>query len=629
MMVRNSRTGLVAVWFFWLMFAARPAHAWDEAIDSVMYRSPDLPKARMAIVFPEQIKAPWLEALRRPEADYLCPAALTLAFAHRRGMKGLEAAVPALLEALDRPNQHPSVRLTIARTLIELDAREAADSLFRQAQSGDRGLRSEIEPALTRWDFAPARDVWLERLGQPDPSGDGLVLAARALGALGEKRAVPGLLDLVLSSRMAAPVRLEAAKALGVLRVSGLETDAKRLIADQTPRGMVARLAAASLLRHHQGEEAVRLLLGLARDAEPAVAAVALARLVELDPKLVVSDLAHFLANPDAKVRSFAVEVLFREPSVKHVGLLAERLNDPHPEVRVKARKSMHRLAATPDFQKAVIGQATRILAGSDWRGLDQAAILLGQLQHKPAARRLVELLTFDRPEVRVSAAWALRRVAVPETLPAALEHFRLAGGRGTRVPQIGGGGGGPPAPPGGGQARAPIGIGHAGPAFIMPPEALDQQLCQLAQFFGESRYRPADAALRQQIPRVGVALMPIETRAAAIWALGLIHEGKPVAEIDQALAGRLSDGGAPFRPPEHPHVRSMSAVTLGRMKAREMLPTLRSFYIVRKPSLDPVNNACGWAIEQLTGEIMPPAGTVEVPAESFKNWLQAFEPRP
>ncbi len=43
-------------------------------------------------------------------------------------------------------------------------------------------------------------------------------------------------------------------------------------------------------------------------------------------------------------------------------------------------------------------------------------------------------------------------------------------------------------------------------------------------------------------------------------------------------------------------------------MKAREALGTLRRFYQQKKPSLDPVNNACGWAIEQLTGEKVPPA---------------------
>jgi HEAT repeat protein len=342
----------------------------------------------------------------------------------------------------------------------------------------------------------------------------------------------------------------------------------------------------------------------LGRDAEPAVAAVALARLVEIDPKLVVADVKNLLANPDAKVRSTAVEVLFREPSEEHIRFLADRLNDPHPDVRVQARKAMHDLAPKADHRKAVIEQAMRILAGSDWRGLEQATILLGQLDHKPAAGRLVELLKFPRPEVLVSAAWGLRRLAVPETLPGALEYYRTA----------------LPPPPAEGEGN------QMAVAFTpMGWPQLDDQLSQLAQFFGESRYQPADAALRQTFPRHGVALGPIETRAAAIWALGLLHEGRPDAELVRGFLARLNDGGLA---PEHPHVRSMAAVTLGRMKAKESLASLRNRYRAQKPTLDPLNNACGWAIEQITGERMPPPGPEEVPAETFRNWLQHFEPQ-
>jgi hypothetical protein len=212
------------------LIAARPAFAWDEAIDSVMYRNPEVPAARKVIVFPEHIKTPWLEALKRPEAHYLCSASLTIALAHRRGMPGLETAVTRLLQALERPDLHPSARLAIVGTLIELDARQAADALFRLAQSGDQSLRQQIEPALARWDYKPARKVWLERVRRPEASNDGVLLAAKALGEVREPKAVPALLDLVFSPSVPTPVRLKAAKALGTIRVSGSEADAKRLI---------------------------------------------------------------------------------------------------------------------------------------------------------------------------------------------------------------------------------------------------------------------------------------------------------------------------------------------------------------------------------------------------------------
>jgi HEAT repeat protein len=96
------------------------------------------------------------------------------------------------------------------------------------------------------------------------------------------------------------------------------------------------------------------------------------------------------------------------------------------------------------------------------------------------------------------------------------------------------------------------------------------------------------------------------EGRAAAIWALGQIHEGKADDALSKALEARLNDTTS--MPPEDSRVRMMCALTLGRMKAKESLASLRRYFTAREPSLDLVNNACGWAVGQITGEPMPPA---------------------
>ncbi len=576
---------------------------------------------RAVTVYPKGLETMWLEALRRPEADYQRQAALIIALAHRHGIKGLEIAVAPLLETLERPDQHLSARLAVVRALIELDAREGAPRLFALSQSGNRDLRDLIEPVLARWDYRPMRAAWLERLGGERPgstpplASDGFLLAVRGLGMVREEKAIPALLDLVVSRRVSSPIRLEAARALAAIRTSGSEKDARQLISDAGTQGVVARLAAASLLRHHQGEDAVRFLQELASDPEPAVSVTALPRLLEIDPKLVVPALGHLLASYDAKVRSFAIEVLFRRAAgsdpgadgVEHLRLLADRLNDPHPELRVKARKALRELAAKAEYRERVIQQGMRIVAGADWRGQEQAALLLTQLDYKPVAPRFVTLLKSDRPEVMVAVGWGLRRLAVAETLPAALDYFKDMYQRLVRPEKA---------------------TGHR----PLPVEAADQQLSQLAQFFGQSRYREADAALRQLVPRfVRQPQIPAqgqpESRTAAIWALGLIYEGQPDQSLVKAFEGRLSDGGGFMIPPEHFLVRSMSAISLGRMKAKEALPTLRRYCPDRKPNTSLINNACGWAIEQLTGEIMPPPGTVEVRAEPFTNFLLHLEP--
>jgi HEAT repeat protein len=504
--------------------------------------------------------------------------------------------------ALEQPDQHPAVRLAAARTLIELDARETAPQLLRQAQSGGDGLRELVEPALARWNYEPARAVWLERIARPERDRGSLLLAIRGLATVREEKAIAGLRDLVITPTTPAPARLAAARALAVVRTAGFEADARRLLTESDP---VAHLAAAALLRHHAGDEAVGLLQALARNAEPTVVATALTRLLEIDPKLVISERDQLLANQDAEVRSLVVRAMIRQPSEEHLRLLGDRLDDLHPQVRTLARQGLRELAARPEFTDSINQQGMRLLAAPGWRGQEQAAILLAQLGYKPAAGRLVELLSSGRAEVFVAAAWGLRQLAVADTLPAA-HKFVQSPHWGVPMP--------------GGPRGAPM----------VPANAADEQLSQLAQFLGQERYKPADAALRRLIPREPGLLtsraLPLagpEARSAAIWALGRIHEGTPVPELVPALEGRLNDVNNPLGD-EAPHVRRMSAVALGRMKASGALDTLQSHWS-GKLTLDLVNNACGWAIAQIKGEVLPPPGTVEIRARD--GFLSPLEP--
>jgi HEAT repeat protein len=572
-----------------------------------MYHDPELPAPRTVTAFPEHLKPIWLEALRRPEADVVCKAAFTVTVAHRAGMNGLGSAASPLLDALERADARPAVRQAAARALVELDARDRAARLFAAAQAGGHDLRAVIEPALARWDYRPARAVWLARLARPESAGNDLALAVRCLAAVREDKAAAGLRDMVLSRHTAGPLRLEAARALGSLRRSGLEEDARQL-AEAGSHDVLTRLAAAALLRHHQGADAVRRLQELARDAEPAVAAAALARLVEIDPQAVVGDLRKLFASPDAGVRSAAVEVLFRLPTGEHIAQLADRFNDPHPAVRTLARRHAYELGRQKAHRDAVLNAGMRLLGEPDWRGQEQAIILLTQLDHKRAADRFETLLDADRSEVFVAAGWGLRRLAVRDTLGPVFEYVRR-----TRE-----------------QLKNQQYVGHR-----TSLDAFDIQLCQLCQLLGKSRYRPADDLFQAMVERLRLtgktAYLGEETRAAAVWALGFIHEGKPLPALvhalaDPAPAGRLNDLGVPFRGDEDPRVRRMAALTLGRVKAKDALPSLRHFYPGRAGS-EPVGNACGWAIEQITGDkMLPPAGPVTVSPPALTTWLNAIE---
>jgi HEAT repeat protein len=563
-----------------LVLLALPARA-DDPIDSLMDRDPELPAPRAVTVFPKGLPAAWARALDRPEVDYRCQAALAIADARAKGMAGLGVTVPALVRELDRADQHPTARLAAAKALVALDAKPAAPSFVRLMAADDIDLREVIEPALAGWGYAPAGAVWLGRLEAP-PYRRPAVLAARGLAALKDPAAVPRLREVMMSPDAPAAARLEVAKAVGVIRTAGGEADADRLAADPTPKGMPGRLAAAWVLRHHTGAEAVRRLQALARDPEPAVAAVALARLTELDPSHVLPLLPAVLGSPDAVVRGVGVEVLRQRPDAARVAMLGDRLSDPHPDVRSAARLVLAELAGKGGFRPAVIRELDRALAGADWRGKEQAAVLAGKLGHTPAAGRLVERLADPRPEVGIAAAWALRELRVPGTYPAVLRHVEAS----------------------------------AGPGAVATVEA-DRRLTHLVQLVGAVRYAPADPFLRGLVPPAANARAGFRTRAAACWALGYLHEGRPDAELVRLFTGRLA--AVVPQDVEDPGVRRMSAVALGRMRAADAVGALRKYYIARRPSGDLPGNACGWALGQITGEPYPAPGVEQLPDA---NWF-------
>ncbi|MBO0696755.1 MAG: HEAT repeat domain-containing protein [Zavarzinella sp.] len=543
-----------------------------------MYADPDVPLARIVKVFPPRLIGLWLQALERSEDDLKCQAAAAIALARDRGMPGLEATVAPLLKALDRPEQHPTVRIAVAQALIALDTREVAPTLFTHLQTDGVEMRNVVDPALARWDYKPARAAWLERVEKAGIPRQSLLLAIRGLGTVREPKGVMRLRDLALSEKGDPIVRLEAARALGAIQTTGLEKDAERLAQEPGTAGNVAQLAAAAILRHHHSDEATKLLQRIAVESEPAAAVIALDGLLENDPGLVLGLLPKLTGSPDPGVRSRAVEAYRRRPAADHIPLVANLLDDPHPQVRIGARKALLVSAGRPEFRDGVLREATRHLATDHWRALEQATILLASLDHKPAAGRFVELLRFERPEVFVAAAWGLRKLAVAETLPAQLAEVERRWSRSQKLDAT------------------------------EPRTAIDLEVSQLAQSLGRARYAPAAPVLARFVPKqwnIGP-----ESRAAAIWALGLIHENAPPERLVDGLIDRLTDDSTTV--PEDLRVRRMAAVTLGRVKAKEAVTSLKKYY-PRKLTAEPFPNACGWALQQITGEPLPGSGTVDV----------------
>ena len=561
---------------FWAHFVAPSCFAQDEIIDSVMYADPKLPIAKLERVFPKRLLTLWLQALERPENEIKCQAAAAIGLAKRRGMPGLESTIEPLVRTLDLPDQNINVRLAVVQALITLDARHTAPRLFVHSQADGIDMRNLVEPCLARWDYAPIRAVWLERLNQPKPAGRGWLLAIEGLGTVKETKAAAKLRELALAPTVDSMSRLAAARALADLVTKSLEPDAESLAGGKVESGVLPQLVAATILRKHRGETAAKIQQRLALEAEPAAAVIALEGLLSDDPSRILPLLPRVLASSDAAVRARGIEAFRRIPRVDQIPAISKLMDDPNTLVRTSARKALVEVATKSEFGDLIREQAMGLLGGTSWRALEQAALLLATLDHKAAAPRLVELLQFNRPEVFVAAAWGLRKLAVPATFPGQLHEIEV------RLK------------------------GSQRPGADYPHAMIDRELVQLSQSLGLARYGPAGPILERFIRKSTAT--GAESRSAAIWALGYIHEKTAPPNLVEKLIERLMDDGLDA---EDPTVRGMSAIALGRMKAADASDVLRRYYS-GELTLALFPSQCGWAQEQITGEKMAISGTVK-----------------
>lgn len=552
-------------------------------LDFAMFGDPSIELPPVEYRFPEGVLSLWLAALESPEGDLKQEAQRTLAWAHARGLPGIEAAVGPMTKNLVE-DRRLIVRLTAAQALVALDARPSAQALFDRSQVDGLDMAQVAEPALGRWRFPPLIDVWRRRLRDARADRRRRLLAVRGLGEMRDEAAADDLLQIAVPASQPADFRLAAATALGQIRRSGLETVARRLLTRQPPPDIVDRLVAVRLVRSHDSPQAQSFLVEMAADDDSTVIAGALQRLLEVAPARIVPLAAPTLARGDVNVRRLVAQALFACPSAENVSLLAGLLADRNPNLRDDARKLLEKLAESPDWRPEVVRQGERMLDDARWTALEQSAVLLATLDVPAAWDRLIELLPHPRPEVYVAAAWGLRRLGVDQSLAPALEAARQRNER-----------------------RQELLLFQTG-----QPD-LDHQLAHLFELFGQKKYRPAESFLRSF---VGKDLTVPRARSAAIWSLGHLHENEPDAALVGALQQRISDIGMPL--PEHELVRRFSAVTLGRMKAAAALPTLELF---SEPGgiQSTVGYACAWSIERITGKpVTPPPTPIKYHSDFF-----------
>ena len=149
---------LLLCWLTVLCVTATALCAEEIRIDFVMERDPEIIPVPTVMVFSPKVLPLWLEALARPEAQMQRMAAEAIADAHAFDLPDIEKAKPGLIKIVSGDATNAAARFSAARTLIVMDAKDAAAALFEASQKHGADLRQH-GAALT---------ALLERFGNPE-----------------------------------------------------------------------------------------------------------------------------------------------------------------------------------------------------------------------------------------------------------------------------------------------------------------------------------------------------------------------------------------------------------------------------------------------------------------------------
>lgn len=555
-----------------------------DQVDEVMFADPGFESTLPVVEISSRPIELWLKALDRSDTDLLRVTIDTISIAHQRGMAGLDAAKQPLVELLRQTDLDAEVRRAAVKAIIELGAKDQAELLAEVSIQHGVSIALLVEPALAQWKSTAMAERWLQRLSDPGIGRQSLIHAIEGLGAIDQKDASSRLLQFVNDRSLPNGVRMAAARAAGQIDQPGLNEVAAKLV-DQANADVVSGLLAVALLSRRTDEASVGLLTGLMKRENTAVQSESLRRLYEIDPVLVLEFVDQVITSNDVNVRTTIAAALINSRDQTKIAPLATLLDDVNPTLRQHVAASLVELAQDPELRDEVISQASGILDQDQWRGCEQAALVLVNLDHKPAGDRLVDLMSHSRGEVMVTAGWGLRRLALKKHLPAML-------GRAQSIYD-------------GFQSRK-LSAGTPGAVGLMS---------QLFMAFGQMRYREADGLARKYVPRD--FSLGINSRAAAAWTIGLLYEGKAPDDLVKMLLARLNDVDSMV--PEFDSVRQMCAVSLARMNAVQAVPDLRK-YATKNPST--ISLICHWALEKLTGQ-KPPTFPTPNPLD-YHDWFLA-----
>ena len=285
------------------------------------------------------------------------------------------------------------------------------------------------------------------------------------------------------------------------------------------------------------------------------------------------------MKHAESDVRLAFAEKLSVNINEARVNELVDMLDDVDPrnrkQIRIWLEAACENETLAPIVRERVISLIASVSKDNWWIG-EQAIYLAAKLDEKSITPNLVKFLSGTRPELFVTAAWALRKLDDREQLPQVLAYCTKWA---------------PHFP----KEELPRDIEHE----------INEQMAHLFQWFGIAKYAEATKVLETFVKKNGNVRFRI--RASATWAMAQILEGDSDNQRwIKILVDRLNDD-APM-PPESPLVKRMAVIALAKMGVDDdkIERNIRELQ-VSTPEYSVLKDGCHWALNKLYGDPIPP----------------------
>ncbi len=582
MLVRINQILVLPILFLGMLGIPQAIQAQKNIIqdDWPMFADPVMVHEEKILVVAEKLIPTWMDALTSGSVEIRIDAAQTLRIAALKKLPGLDVAIDPLIAAVADRENSKTIRYTAASALVLLDAVQAKEVFLEGIEDGEFEMSMVTEAALIRWEAEEMLERWRSRMGAG--KADALLrfaFAGLARNGTDEDREM--LVAYCMDQSNSHSLRLEAAEAIGRYAQRPYLTEADELKSGSAVDLIIAASLSSPTPAESDKDQALQLLRQLSASTSYVAAGIAAEALLESDRQSVVAMADVLEAHRNLRARRAYVTALYETITADSLPTLASYLDDPDPQLRIQVRQWLIELAEQETLRSSIVKIMEEAVNAESWRIQEQAlqiAVALDQEQVAPVA---LQLLRSKRGEVLVTAGWALRRLAVPETLAPALAYCDSL-----KVDFLG--------------EKLPRDLEYA----------MNEQFAHLYQMFGQMMYKPASELL-QRFTRKEQTLR-FRLRASAAWALGKIWEGDLTGnpEVEKLLYTRLTDE-APV-PPEDVLVKRMCAISLARIgsDSDETIAALRKYLKDTErgglPSFNPLHTGAAWALNKLTGEQFP-----------------------